>query len=100
MLYVAMIEDDPAKVADKPRHQAPHVAYLEGRSSAGTLRAAGPIMDADSGTPIGAMWTIEAPSAAEARKVIEADPFYRAGIRKSVRLIAYKPTVAGGRKLG
>ena len=100
MLYLAMIEDDPARVADKPQHQAAHVAYLDGNSRSGTLAAAGPMLDPDSGAQIGAMWSIEAPSAGEARKVVESDPFYKAGIRKSVRLMQWKQVFKDGKKIG
>lgn len=70
--------DDTARIQQaRPEHRT----YLGGLREQGKLAAAGPFTD-DSG----ALIIYEAESEAEARGLIEADPFHKAGVFAKVEL--------------
>ena len=98
MLFVAMMEDEPSKLGERDKHRAAHLAYVE--SKLGTLQTAGPMHDPDTGDRLGATWMIEAPDAKAARAVVEDDPLYKLGVRKSVRLVQWKQVFKDGKKIG
>lgn len=92
MKFAAIIEyiSDRAKVAEiRPTHRA----YLNSLRDGGQLVAAGPFTD-DSG----ALIIYEAASDAEARKLIESDPFNQHGIFVRYVLRPWNP-VLGNREL-
>lgn len=98
MLYVVLLEDEPSKAEMRPKHQAEHVAYVE--KLLGKLRSAGPLTDPKTGGPAGGIWIIEAASPDEVQKMLEADPFYKVGLRKSIRILQWKQVFADGKRAG
>lgn len=97
MLYVVTMEDEPKNADARPKYQNEHRAYLE--TILGKLRSAGPLTDARTGSAAGALWMIEAANADEVQKLLEADPFYKAGLRKNVRIVAWKQVFLDGKKV-
>jgi uncharacterized protein YciI len=95
--YVVLLEDEPSKADVRPKYMNEHVAHLE--SLAGRIRFAGPLSDPKTGAAAGGMWIVEAGSPEEVRAMLEADPFYKAGLRKSIRVLAWKQVFADGRKV-
>jgi uncharacterized protein YciI len=88
MKFAAIIEylQDRAKVAEvRPAHRQ----YLTGLRDSGRLVAAGPFTD-DSG----ALIIYEAPSHAEAEKLIQGDPFHVNGIFLRWQLRPWNPVMA------
>jgi hypothetical protein len=88
MKFAAIIEytPDQAKVAAvRPAHRQ----YLTGLRERGQLAASGPFTD-DSG----ALIIYEAPSALEAEKLLQGDPFYANGIFQQYRLRPWNPVMA------
>jgi uncharacterized protein YciI len=96
MPYIVLFEDDPARADMRERHMPAHLAFLE--RNAAHIRAAGPLRDAAAGTPAGGLWLLEAESPAAVAALIEADPFWPTGLRRSVRILEWTQVFADGRR--
>ena len=96
MLYAVLFEDDPAKADERRRHMPAHLAFLE--READRIRAAGPLLDGEAGA--GGLWLVEAGSESAVRRLVEADPFWPTGLRRSVRILAWRQVFSDGRRLG
>jgi uncharacterized protein YciI len=66
--------------------------------SAIPLEVAGPLSGAD-GTPAGGLWIVDAQSAKEVEALTRADPFWPTGLRRSVKVFAWKQVFADGKRL-
>jgi len=97
LLYVITMEDEPKNADARPKFQKDHVAYLEG--ILGKLRSAGPATDPKTGAAAGAIWMVEAGGIDEVQSLLEADPFYKAGLRKNVRIVAWKQVFVEGKRV-
>ena len=97
MLYAVLFEDNENQAAMRTKHMADHLAFLE--RHAAQITAAGPLKDAEDGAPGGGLWLVEAEGPAAARALIEADPFWSTGLRKSVRLLTWTQVFAQGKRL-
>lgn len=95
MLYAVLFEDDPARVDARHRHMADHLAFLE--TEAERIRAAGPLRDGAAGA--GGLWLVEAASESAVRTLVESDPFWPTGLRRSVRILAWHQVFADGRRV-
>ena len=93
MNFAILFEDDDAHADQRHRHMAAHLAFLE--TNAGAIRAAGPLTGSD-GRPAGGLWLVDAPSQEAARLLVEADPFWPTGLRKSVRILEWRQVFADG----
>ncbi|WP_342360609.1 YciI family protein [Terrarubrum flagellatum] len=96
MRYVILFEDDPAKADVRPKLMPEHQKFL--RAHGDRILTAGPLLE-ESGAGAGGMWLVEAASAAEARHLVEADPFWPTGLRKSVRILQWKLVFHAGQAL-
>jgi uncharacterized protein YciI len=94
MMFAVLFEDDVSRAHMRPKHMPAHLAFLEGNAMA--IRAAGPLMSAGDGTPAGGLWLVEADSAAAVQALVEADPFWPTGLRKSVRILEWTQVFADG----
>lgn len=94
MLYAVLFEDDPDKAVVRPRLMPDHLAFLE--DHADSIRAAGPLVDAASGEGAGGLWLVDAEDASAVRRLYEADPFWPTGLRRSVRVLAWRQVFAVG----
>ena len=92
MKFVVMFEDDEAFAAMRARHLPDHLAFLHQHASA--IEVAGPLLEAASGQPAGGLWLVEAADAAAVRTLVEADPFWPTGLRRSVSILAWKRVFA------
>ena len=97
MMFVVLFEDDPQRAGARAAHMPDHLAFL--RRHAASVRAAGPLADAGDGAPAGGMWLVEASDRAGAQALVEEDPFWPTGLRKSVRILRWNQVFAEGRKL-
>ncbi|MGI9335831.1 MAG: YciI family protein [Gammaproteobacteria bacterium] len=97
MMYAVVFEDDPDKAAMRARHMQEHLAFLQ--DHAGSVQAAGPMSEAVSGAPAGGLWLVDAASAGEVQALVEADPFWSTGLRKSARILLWKQVFANGERL-
>ena len=96
MLYAVLFEDNDEKAEMRAKHMAEHLAFLERNS--GQIRAAGPLTDTLDTAPAGGLWLVEAPDVKDVRNLIEADPFWPTGLRKSVRVLAWTQVFAEGQR--
>jgi uncharacterized protein len=96
MIYAVLFEDDASRADVRPKHMPDHLAFLE-RNTA-NIRAAGPLKDTASHAPAGGLWLVEADSPQAVRALIEADPFWPTGLRKSVRVLEWTQVFAGGKR--
>jgi uncharacterized protein len=96
MIYVVLFEDDDSRADMRPKHMPAHLAFLE--QNATSIRAAGPLKQVDSGAGAGGLWLVEADSADTVQSLVEADPFWSTGLRKSVRVLQWTQVFADGKR--
>jgi uncharacterized protein YciI len=96
MPYIVLFEDDPSRADMRQRHMAEHLAFLD--RNAGQVRAAGPLRDAATGAPAGGLWLVEADSPAAVTALVQADPFWPTGLRRSVRILEWTHVFADGQR--
>lgn len=70
---------------------AGHMAHI-GRHMA-SIRLAGPWLREPDGKPGGGLLVVEAADAAEVRRMIEADPYFRAGLWEDVQVHPFRDLV-------
>lgn len=95
MIYAVFLEDEPSKAEMRPKHMPAHLAFLEGKGA--QIQAAGPLTGAD-GKPAGGLWVVEAESAEAVMALVQEDPFWPTGLRKSVKILAWKQVFLGGKR--
>lgn len=97
MKFVVLFEDNPEAGADvRTKHMPDHLAFLE--RNAARIEAAGPLRTQD-GDAAGGLWIAEAADETEIRKLIEEDPFWPTGLRKSVTILSWTQVFADGERL-
>ena len=97
MLFTVLFKDNPdLEVDPRARLMPAHLDFLE--RQAARIRAAGPLTES-SGAAAGGLWLVEAAEAAEVRALVEDDPFWPSGLRRRVRVLAWKQVFAEGRRL-
>ena len=97
MKFVVLFEDDAAAGKDVRRtHMPAHLAFLERHAS--KVQAAGPLRSSD-GQGAGGLWLVEATDPSEVESLVKEDPFWAAGLRKSVRILTWSQVFADGRRL-
>ncbi len=95
--FVVLFEDNPGTGVDvRAKHMPHHLAFLERHSA--NVEAAGPLKDQD-GSGAGGLWIVEASNETDVRKLVEEDPFWPTGLRKSVRILSWTQVFAGGQRL-
>lgn len=97
MIYAVLLEDDDSRAGERAKHMQEHLAFLERNAAAG-IDSAGPLRDAETGEPAGGLWLVRADNAQEVRALVEADPFWPTGLRKSVRILEWNQVFADGRR--
>lgn len=94
MMYAVLFEDDNDYADARPRHMPDHLAFLERNAAA--IHAAGPLKDVRDNTPAGGLWIVEADGPDAVQALVEADPFWPTGLRKSVRVLEWTRVFAEG----
>ncbi|MDH4450387.1 MAG: YciI family protein [Rhodoferax sp.] len=88
MLFVVQFEDvysdQPQRLAERALHMAEHLAFLEAHGE--HVVASGALRDTADGVPNGGLWILNTETKAEAESIFQKDPFWKAGLRKSVRV--------------
>lgn len=88
MLFIVHFEDiyaeKPELLPDRALHMPEHLAFLA--ANADRVVASGALRDTPDGVPIGGVWILNIETKAEAESFYKGDPFWKAGLRKSVRV--------------
>jgi len=87
--YAVHFEDDPGKTAAREDQLEAHRAYLA--ACAGRVVNAGLLIRDGVSTPVGGWWLVRAASELDVRELVEADPYFVHGLRRSVRIWRYVP---------
>lgn len=82
-----MFEDNERNAHKRAELMVEHLAFL--RANAMQISAAGPLKDAEAGTPAGGLWLVSAASPAQVAALVKADPFWPTGLRKSFRILEW-----------
>ncbi len=96
MIYAVLLLDDPRRADARAQHLTDHLSFLE--RNAASIHAAGPLMDTIDDTPAGGLWIVEANSPQAVQSLIEADPFWPTGLRKSVRVLEWTRVFSDGKR--
>ncbi len=88
MLFAVLCTDKPDHLPLRMDTRPPHVEWLNGLNSAGTLKIAGPFLDA-AGKPCGSMLLIAAEDLAGAQAIAAEDPYAKAGLFETVDIKPY-----------
>lgn len=91
MLFIARFEDDPEAAHVRKRETENHLAFLA--EHADRILVAGALREEPGDTPMGALWIIEAPDRGAAEAVIDEDPFWINGLRRSRSLLHWSRAV-------
>ena len=96
MIFAVLFEDEAARADQRAHYMSAHLGFLE--QNAERILAAGPLSDAREGNAAGGLWLVEAAAADQVQALVEADPFWPTGLRKSVRILEWKQVFAEGRR--
>lgn len=84
MLFAAICTDKPGSLDKRKANRPEHLTYLKSLGEA--LVLAGPFTEEDGTSMNGSLIVVEAASLDDARRIIEGDPFAKAGIFANVEI--------------
>jgi hypothetical protein len=96
MFYAVLLEDNASRADARAKYMPDHLSFLE--RNAASIHAAGPLKDTASDAPAGGLWIVEADSPGAVRSLIEADPLWPTGLRKSVRVLEWTRVFSDGKR--
>lgn len=96
MLYFVYLEDVPDNTAIREPLLEAHMSHIGAHLE--RIRLAGPLMRADGTRPAGGVLLIEADSEQEVRRIIQDDPYCKAGLWPEVRVHAFKDVINGWKR--
>ncbi|MEK9673853.1 MAG: YciI family protein [Rhodospirillaceae bacterium] len=91
MLYAIFAVDKPYHVQLRLDTRPTHVEYL--RANSDIIVTAGPMQSDDSETMIGSLLVLDVADRAAAVKFAENDPYAKAGLFESTRIMRWKRTI-------
>jgi hypothetical protein len=96
MIYAVLLEDDASRADARAKHMPDHLSFLERNAS--SIHAAGPLEDTASHASAGGLWIVQADSPQTVQSLVEADPFWPTGLRKSVRILEWTRVFSDGKR--
>lgn len=90
-MYAVHFDDDPTKQSVREEHQQDHNAYLQACQE--RIVKAGVLHREGSEVVVGGLWLVWGKSELDARALIEADPFFVNGLRRTVRVWQFSPSL-------
>ncbi len=96
MIYAVLFEDDESFSNKRAEHMDEHLSFLE--NNANNILSAGPLKNASDGSPAGGLWLVDAQDAKDVQSIIEVDPFWPTGLRKSVNICEWKQVFTDGKR--
>jgi uncharacterized protein YciI len=97
MKYAVLFEDNDEFAHMRPKFMADHLQFLADNSD--RIEIAGPMKEAQSQQPAGGLWMIDAESPEQVQALVETDPFWPTGLRKSIRILEWTHVYAYGKKM-
>ena len=94
MLFMVRFTDHADRLAVRQAHSAGHMAWLA--AHADQVRVGGPLRVDPYGAAVGAMWLVEAASAAEIERLLAGEPFWVNGLRAGVEILEWRKVVPAG----
>ena len=88
MLFAFICTDKPGHLNVRMETRPAHLEHLNKLNAEGTLKIAGPFLDAD-GKPCGSLVIVKADSIEAARAIADADPYNKAGLFETVEVKPY-----------
>jgi len=85
MLFAVRFEDHAGRAAVRSAHLDAHIAWLDRHRD--VVLVGGSLRRNPGETPIGGLWIVEAESAEAVTALIAGDPFWTAGLRRSVEVL-------------
>ncbi|TIX92683.1 YciI-like protein [Rhizobium sp. P44RR-XXIV] len=85
MLFTFVCKDKPGHLNVRMETRPAHVEHLNKLNAEGTLKMAGPFLDAD-GKPNGSLVIVSAETIESAKAIADADPYTKAGLFESVEI--------------
>ena len=97
MKFIIMFEDNPG-TGDTVRAQymQDHLSFLEANSE--SILAAGPLRETN-GADAGGLWLVDAVDETSVQQLIETDPFWPTGLRKSAQIFAWNQVFSEGKRV-
>ncbi|MEZ2129889.1 MULTISPECIES: YciI-like protein [unclassified Sinorhizobium] len=83
MLFAFLCKDKPGHLNVRMETRPAHVEHLNRLDTEGTLKMAGPFLDAE-GKPSGSLVVVSAENLEAARAIADSDPYAKAGLFESV----------------
>ena len=96
MLYAVLFTDNADRAEARQRLMPAHLDFLERHRA--QIRAAGPLLDADD-SGAGGLWLVDAESYQAVMELVQADPFWPTGLRKTVRVLQWAQVFAEGQRV-
>lgn len=94
--FIVLFEDNPDLGKDvRAAHMPDHLAFLE--RNADHIESAGPLNSPD-GSAAGGLWVLDDVDADDVQRLIEEDPFWPTGLRKSVKILSWTQVFANGER--
>jgi uncharacterized protein len=94
VLFAVLFEDNTAFADEvRSRYMRAHLDFLMRNQAA--IKSAGPLQEGQ-GAPAGGLWLVEAGAANEVEELVRDDPFWPTGLRRSVRVLAWKQVFVDG----
>ncbi len=97
MQFVVFFEDQPGTGMElRLKHMPAHLKFLEKNSE--LISAAGPLKEEDDSLA-GGLWLVEAQTKNDVQRLVEEDPFWATGMRKSVQILVWQKVFSDGQRL-
>jgi uncharacterized protein YciI len=97
MKYAILFEDNDEFAHMRPKYMADHLQFLA--DNIDRIEIAGPMKEAQSQQPAGGLWVVDAESPEQVQALVESDPFWPTGLRKSIRILEWTHVYAYGKKM-
>jgi uncharacterized protein YciI len=89
--FVDVYADQPERLPERDALMSAHLQFLE--SLGNQVVASGALRDTGDGVPRGGLWILNMDSKAAAEALYKEDPFWKAGLRKTVSVSLWSKAV-------
>jgi uncharacterized protein YciI len=96
MVFVVLFADNDDRADQRMRYMPEHLDFLDRNQK--LIQAAGPLRDVN-GQPAGGLWVVAAEDRCAVQRLVEQDPFWPTGLRKSVTILHWQQVFANGIRL-